>query len=593
MSTLRSIVLCGGSGTRLWPLSRALYPKQFMDLGGHTLFGDTVDRAAALPDSADPLVVCNEEHRFYVAAALQQKGVSGTILLEPKGRNTAPAIALAAFAALSGGGDPLLLVLPSDHVLKPQDVFAEAVARARACAESGRIVTFGITPDAPETGFGYIRRGGALPSGGYAVARFVEKPDLARAEAMLADGGYLWNSGMFLFRASIYLEELALHAPGIHAACKAAWEGHHADRDFIRPDADAFLSSPADSIDYAVMEKTDRAAVVPLTADWSDLGSWEAFYEAAPHDGDGNVRVGDVYAEGAENCYLHASNRMVAALGVSDLVVVETADSVLVADRARTQDVKKIVESLKKEGRGEAENHPLVYRPWGSYETLARGERFQVKRIIVKPGGQLSLQKHHHRAEHWVVVEGTAEITVGDKVLLYHEDQSTYIPLKVNAAGVIPIIFASCLIYFPAQLAALFNVGWLTAVADAISTGWVNWILTVLLIVFFAYFYTSMVFNPDDTADNLKKQGGFIPGVRPGRATAAYIKNALNKITLPSAVFLALIAIVPSIIFSFTGNHLIQAFGGTSILIMVGVVLDTVDKLEGQIKMYDYDGFFK
>ena len=394
MSTLRSIVLCGGSGTRLWPLSRALYPKQFMDLGGHTLFGDTVDRAAALPDSADPLVVCNEEHRFYVAAALQQKGVSGTILLEPKGRNTAPAIALAAFAALGGGG--------------------------------------------------YIRRGGALPSGGYAVARFVEKPDLARAEAMLADGGYLWNSGMFLFRASIYLEELALHAPGIHAACRAAWEGHHADRDFIRPDADAFLSSPADSIDYAVMEKTDRAAVVPLSAHWSGLGSWEAFYEAAPHDGDGNVRVGDVYAEGAENCYLHASNRMVAALGVSDLVVVETADSVLVADRARTQDVKKIVESLKKEGRGEAESHPLVYRPWGSYETLARGERFQVKRIIVKPGGQLSLQKHHHRAEHWMVVEGTAEITVGDKVLLYHEDQSTYIPLgtvhRLKNPGMIPLV---------------------------------------------------------------------------------------------------------------------------------------------------------
>ena len=302
----------------------------------------------------------------------------------------------------------------------------------------------GITPDVPETGFGYIRRGEALPAGGYAVERFVEKPDLARAEVMLADGGYLWNSGMFLFRASVYLEELALHAPGIHAACKAAWEGHHADQDFIRPDADAFLGSPADSIDYAVMEKTARAAVVPLTADWSDLGSWEAFYEAAPHDVDGNVRVGDVYAEGAENCYLHASNRMVAALGVSDLVVVETADSVLVADRARTQDVKKIVESLKTQGRGEAENHPLVYRPWGSYETLARGERFQVKRIIVKPGGQLSLQKHHHRAEHWVVVEGTAEITVGDKVLLYHEDQSTYIPLgtvhRLKNPGMIPLV---------------------------------------------------------------------------------------------------------------------------------------------------------
>ena len=444
MSTLRSVVLCGGSGTRLWPLSRSLYPKQFMELGGHTLFGDTVDRAAALPDSGEPLVVCNEEHRFYVAAALQRKGLEGTILLEPKGRNTAPAIALAAFTALSGGDDPLLLALPSDHVLKPQAAFAEAVARARACAETGRIVTFGITPTTPETGFGYIRRGEELLSGGYAVARFVEKPDLAGAEAMLADGGYLWNSGMFLFRASVYLEELALCAPDIHAACRAAWDGRHADHDFIRPDADAFLGSPADSIDYAIMEKTDRAAVVPLTADWSDLGSWEAFYEAAPHDGEGNVRVGDVFAEATENCYLHAANRLVATLGVSDLVVVETADSVLVADRSRTQDVKKVVESLKKQGRGEAENHPLVFRPWGSYETLARGERFQVKRIVVKPGGQLSLQKHHHRAEHWVVVAGTAEITVGDEVRLYHEDQSSYIPLgtvhRLKNPGIIPLV---------------------------------------------------------------------------------------------------------------------------------------------------------
>ena len=316
------------------------------------------------------------------------------------------------------------------------------MARARACAETGRIVTFGITPTAPETGFGYIRRGEELLSGGYAVARFVEKPDLAGAEAMLADGGYLWNSGMFLFRASVYLEELALCAPDIHAACRAAWDGRHADHDFIRPDADAFLGSPADSIDYAIMEKTDRAAVVPLTADWSDLGSWKAFYEAAPHDGEGNVRVGDVFAEATE--HLHASNRLVATLGVSDLVVVETADSVLVADRSRTQDVKKVVESLKKQGRGEAENHPLVFRPWGSYETLARGERFQVKRIVVKPGGQLSLQKHHHRAEHWVVVAGTAEITVGDEVRLYHEDQSSYIPLgtvhRLKNPGIIPLV---------------------------------------------------------------------------------------------------------------------------------------------------------
>ena len=447
MSILRSVVLCGGSGTRLWPLSRSLYPKQFMDLGGHTLFGDTVDRAAALPDGGEPLVVCNEEHRFYVAAALQRKGLRGTILLEPQGRNTAPAIALAAFSALSGlsgGDDPLLLVLPSDHVLKPQAAFAGAVARARACAETGRIVTFGITPAAPETGFGYIRRGDPLPSGGYAVARFVEKPDLAGAEAMLADGGYLWNSGMFLFRASVYLEELARCAPEIHAACRAAWDGRRADHDFIRPDADAFLGSPADSIDYAVMEKTGQAAVVPLTADWSDLGSWEAFYEAAPHDGDGNVRVGDVFAEATHNSYLHASGRLVATLGVSDLVVVETADSVLVADRSRVQDVKKLVEALKKQGRGEAENHPLVYRPWGSYEALAKGDRFQVKRIVVKPGGQLSLQKHHHRAEHWVVVAGTAEVTVGDEVRLYHEDQSTYIPLgtvhRLKNPGIIPLV---------------------------------------------------------------------------------------------------------------------------------------------------------
>ena len=442
---LHPVILCGGSGTRLWPLSRDMYPKQFVDLGDdRTLFKDTVRRVASLPDIGVPFIVCNETHRFYVSASLLECGMQCRILLEPAPRNTAPAIALAAFAARAEGEDPILLILPSDHMLQNTEEFNEGVAKAANLARKGHIVTFGITPDGPKTGFGYIRQGEALGGDGFRVVRFVEKPDKKTAFTMLAEGGYSWNSGMFLFRASIYLEELALHAPGIHAACRAAWEGHHADRDFIRPDADAFLSSLADSIDYAVMEKTDRAAVVPLTADWSDLGSWEAFYEAAPHDGDGNVRVGDVYAEGAENCYLHASNRMVAALGVSDLVVVETADSVLVADRARTQDVKKIVESLKKEGRGEAESHPLVYRPWGSYETLARGERFQVKRIIVKPGGQLSLQKHHHRAGHWVVVEGTVEITVGDKVLLYHEDQSTYIPLgtvhRLKNPGMIPLV---------------------------------------------------------------------------------------------------------------------------------------------------------
>lgn len=400
-----------------------------MDLGGHTLFGDTLARTAALPESGAPIVVCNEEHRFYVAATLQGQGAAGSILLEPKGRNTAPAIALAALSALAEGEDPLLLILPSDHTLQPQAVFADAVAVARRCAESGHIVTFGVAPDKPETGFGYIRQGAELPCGGYAVERFVEKPDAGRAEAMLAEGGYLWNSGMFLFRASAYLEELARFAPAIHAACTTAWTGRSADHDFIRPEKDAFLSSPADSIDYAVMEKTDRAAVVPLTAEWSDLGSWEAFYAAAPHDAKGNACRGDVFMEDTEGCYLHAAHRLVATLGVSDLVVVETADSVLVADRRHTQNVKKIVENLKARSRSEAENHPLVYRPWGSYESLAWGERFQVKRIVVKPGGQLSLQKHHHRAEHWVVVAGTAEITVGEEVRLYHEDQSTYIPL--------------------------------------------------------------------------------------------------------------------------------------------------------------------
>ena len=429
MSTLRSIVLCGGSGTRLWPLSRALYPKQFMDLGGHTLFGDTVDRAAALPDSADPLVVCNEEHRFYVAAALQQKGVSGTILLEPKGRNTAPAIALAAFAALSGGGDPLLLVLPSDHVLKPQDVFAEAVARARACAESGRIVTFGITPDVPETGFGYIRRGGALPSGGYAVARFVEKPDLARAEAMLADGGYLWNSGMFLFRAGRYLEELKKYRPDILDACEKAMSAVDPDLDFIRVDEEAFLACPEESVDYAVMERTADAVVVPMDAGWSDVGSWSSLWEISAHTAEGNVCHGDVINHKTENSYVYAESGLVTTVGVKDLVVVQTKDAVLIADRNAVQDVKKVVEQIKADGRHEHRVHREVYRPWGKYDSIDAGDRYQVKRITVKPGEGLSVQMHHHRAEHWVVVAGTAKVTIDGDIKLLGENESIYIPL--------------------------------------------------------------------------------------------------------------------------------------------------------------------
>ncbi len=445
MTILRPVILCGGSGTRLWPLSRSSYPKQFMDLGGHTLFGDTLDRAMRLPGSTSPLVVCNEEHRFFVAAALQTEKIKGEVLLEPDGRNTAPAIALAALSAVENGDDPFLLVLPSDHVLSPHQAFADAVEEACTCAAAGDIVTFGMKPSRPETGFGYILRGECRQgTAGYSVARFVEKPDLARAEAMLAEGNCFWNSGMFLFRASSYLEELKRHAPAIFAACNEAWSCRRADLDFMRPARDIFLGCPSDSIDYAVMERTDKAVVVPLSAEWSDLGSWEAFYEVAEHDDQGNVCIGDTLAEDTENCYLHGTHRLVATLGVSNLVVVETSDSVLVADRSAAQHVKTLVAQLKQQGRSEAELHPLVYRPWGSYERLALGDRFQVKRIIVDPGSELPLQMHHHRAEHWVVVEGTAEITVNGETALYTENESVYIPLgakhRLKNPGIVPLV---------------------------------------------------------------------------------------------------------------------------------------------------------
>ena len=445
MTVLRPVILCGGSGTRLWPLSRSKYPKQFMDLGGHTLFGDTLDRAMQLPGSSAPLVVCNEEHRFYAAIDLQSRKIQGEVLLEPEGRNTAPAIAMAALAAVENGEDPLLLVLPSDHALSPQQAFADAVEQGCACAAAGDIVTFGITPSRPETGFGYILQGEPRQgTGGYAVTRFVEKPDAAHAEAMLAAGGCFWNSGMFLFRASVYLEELKQHAPAIFAACCEAWACRKADMDFVRPGKEAFLSCPSDSIDYAVMERTSRVAVVPLPAEWSDLGSWEAFYEAAEHDAHGNVCIGDTLVESTEDCYLHGTHRLVAALGVSNLVIVETPDSVLVANRSSVQQVKALVEDLRSRGRTEAELHPLVYRPWGSYEQLALGNRFQVKRLIVNPGAELPLQMHHHRAEHWVVVEGTAEVMVNGHTALHTENESAYIPLgavhSLKNPGIVPLV---------------------------------------------------------------------------------------------------------------------------------------------------------
>ncbi|MDY3811013.1 mannose-1-phosphate guanylyltransferase/mannose-6-phosphate isomerase [Desulfovibrio porci] len=428
------VILCGGTGTRLWPLSRRLYPKQFMDLGGHTLFGDTLKRIGVLPDLTPPLVICNKEQRFLAAAQMQEQGLdpTGRVILEPEGRNTAPAIAVAALAALeqNRGGDVLLLVLPSDHVIREDGAFARAVAQAAACAGQGRLVTFGIEPGGPETGYGYIQRGEALATG-FAVRRFVEKPRRDAAEAMLAEGGYYWNSGMFLFRASLFLDELRHYASDMFHGAAAAWEGRAEERDFTWL-GEAFAACPADSIDYAVMEKTPLAAVVPLDAGWNDLGSWNSVYDAASKDAAANVLVGDVLAEDVSGSYLHSSGRLVAALGVRDLVVVETGDAVLVTSKDRSQEVKNLVARLTRHGRSEKDTHLRVFRPWGWYETLALGERFQVKRIMVKSGASLSLQLHHQRAEHWVVVSGVGRITVGENLLELHADQSTYIPLGVR-----------------------------------------------------------------------------------------------------------------------------------------------------------------
>jgi mannose-1-phosphate guanylyltransferase/mannose-6-phosphate isomerase len=427
VAKMQPVLLSGGSGTRLWPLSREAYPKQFLPLAGEdTMLQATWRRVAALADAA-PIVVANEEHRFLAAEQLRVAGApTPAIVLEPVGRNTAPAIAAAALQATVDGGDPLLLVLPSDHVVADAEAFRAAVRGASAAAERGALVTFGIVPTAPETGFGYIQA--EAGEGTRKVLRFVEKPDAATAQSYLDAGGYYWNSGMFLFRASRYLAELGRLRPDILEATSAAFAAARRDGDFIRLDEEAFAACPSQSIDYAVMERTGAAMVLPVDIGWNDVGSWSALWDVAERDADGNARHGDVIAVDSRNSYAYA-RRLVALVGVDDMIVVETDDAILVARKDKVQQVKDVVALLKQEQRSQAALHREVHRPWGSYDSVDNGARFQVKRIKVKPGAQLSLQSHTQRAEHWIVVSGTARVTRDNDVFELHANQSTYIPI--------------------------------------------------------------------------------------------------------------------------------------------------------------------
>ncbi|WP_428354500.1 mannose-1-phosphate guanylyltransferase/mannose-6-phosphate isomerase [Methyloprofundus sp.] len=437
------VILSGGSGTRLWPLSRGVYPKQFLPLvSDKTMVQETVLRLEGIENLQAPIAVCNEDHRFMMAEQLREVGVQPeAIILEPIGKNTAPAVALAALAAKKP--NDILLVLPADHVIENIPAFQQAVIKAGALAEQGYLVTFGIVPTAAETGYGYIKRSKENISDAFKVAEFVEKPDAEVAEAYVNSGEYYWNSGMFAFKAGRYLEELEKFSPEMLAACRLSFAGAQTDVDFVRLNKDAFNRCPADSIDYAVMEKTDKAVVIPLDASWSDVGSWSALWEVREKDAFGNALTGDVIALDTQNSFIHSGNKLVAAIGVENMIIIETDDAVMIAPKDRVQEVKKIVAVLKNEQRPEADLHRKVYRPWGHYDSVDSGERHKTKRIVVKPGAKLSVQKHHHRAEHWIVVKGTAIVSKGDETMLLSENESTFIPLGVihslENPGVIPL----------------------------------------------------------------------------------------------------------------------------------------------------------
>ncbi|WP_374323473.1 mannose-1-phosphate guanylyltransferase/mannose-6-phosphate isomerase [Aquipseudomonas alcaligenes] len=443
------VILSGGSGSRLWPLSRKLYPKQFLALTGeHSLFQQTLQRLS-FEGMQKPVVVCNLEHRFIVNEQLAKIGVTAQgMLLEPFGRNTAPAVAMAALQLLADGRDELMLVLPADHVIDDELALRKALELARVAADEGEMVLFGIPANSPETGFGYIKAargddGDDLVPGAYRVMQFVEKPDAMRAAEFVRSGGYYWNSGMFLFRASRYLDELRAHEPDIYDTCVLALERSKLAGGALTIDAGTFECCPDNSIDYAVMEKTSRACVVPLAAGWNDVGSWSSLWDVHEKNSDGNVLKGDVVTHGSHNSFVHATSKLVTLVGMDDVVVVETKDAVMIARKDAVQDVKKLVNSLDAKGRQETQSHCAVYRPWGSYDSVDNGVRHQVKHITVKPGAQLSLQMHHHRAEHWIVVSGTAQVTCDDKVFLLTENQSTYIPIasvhRLANPGKIPL----------------------------------------------------------------------------------------------------------------------------------------------------------